>query len=115
MAGVVVDDLERVVPVAGIDVLAPHRAGLDEVLVGIDHGHGIPQTPRRVDPVPNATTVTSPTEEVETLTEVSRRHGTEPGAMFEKCVTQSVTGFAIAGAVAGHHQGFRQRSRTDGP
>ena len=38
VAEVVVDDAQRVVSVTGIDVVEPHRPGLVEVLVGVDHG-----------------------------------------------------------------------------
>jgi len=41
VAELVVEDAQRVVAPVGIDVVAPHRAGLVQVLVGIDDGRHV--------------------------------------------------------------------------
>ena len=41
---VVVDEADRVVAVARVDVLLPEAAVLDEVLIGVDDGHGSPRS-----------------------------------------------------------------------
>ena len=95
----VVDDGECILPIGRVHVLGPQRAGLDQVLVGIDDGHGIP-----LDAAQGRPAARSGVGRVR----VRRRPGTEGAFMcpaFEKCVMQSVTGFAITGDLDADHLG----------